>query len=135
MSEHDDTRADDAEALHTLASRLMQAPPPGDVEQWSARTRAAARPILAARARRAYRRRVASALAAACVPLPLVVVYARALLGWLYEGLARLLPAPFPDLAVASYAATTALLVAATFAAVPVLVELSMRTARPIHGE
>jgi len=118
-----------------LASRLMQAPPAEDVGEWSRRTLAAAKPILVERGRRAYRRRVASALVAACVPLPLVIVFARAVLGWLHDVLAYVLPAPFADLAVASYAATTALLVAATFAAVPVLVELSMRAPRTLHGD
>lgn len=108
---------------------------PAVIGAWSDRARSGARMILVARARRTYRRRVAAALAAACVPLPLVVVYARALLGWLHDGLALILPAPLPDVAVASYAATTAFLVAVTFASVPVLVELAMRAPRAAHGE
>ena len=135
MSEQDESRGDDAEALHVLAIQLMQAPPPADLAQWSRRTLAAASPILAAHTKRAYRRKVASALAAASVPLPLVVLYARSLLGWLHDGLAVVLPLPVADLAVASYAATTALLVATTFAAIPVLVELTMRAPRALPGE
>ena len=137
MSERDtdETTAADADALHVVATHLMHAPPPVDLDAWSKRTLIAASPILAVHAKRAYRRRVAAALAAACVPLPLVVVYARSLLGWLHDGLALLLPAPLPEIAVASYAATTVLLVAATFAAVPVLVELAMRAPRAAHGE
>jgi len=131
----DETAMSDAEALHALATRLMHAPAPADLAAWSERTLAAASPLLAASAKRAYRRRVAAALAAACVPLPLVVAYARSLLGWLHGGLALLLPAPLPELAVASYAATTVLLVATTFAAIPVLVELAMRAPRPAHAE
>jgi hypothetical protein len=121
-----------------LRSQLLDTEPgadSGEIGEWSTRARIGARSILVARARRTYRRRVAAALAAACVPLPLVVVYARALLGWLHDGLALVLPAPLPDVAVASYAATTAFLVAVTFAAVPVLVELGMRSPRAAHGE
>jgi hypothetical protein len=121
-----------------LQSQLVDAVARADLAElgsWSDRARLGARPILAARARRVYRRRVAAALVAASVPLPLVVVYARALLGLLHDGLAMVLPAPLPDVAVASYAATTALLVAVTFAAVPVLVELAMPGSRAAHGE
>ncbi len=121
-----------------LQSQLVDAVSRGDLAElgsWSNRARLGARPILVARARRVYRRRVATALAAACVPLPFVVVYARALLGLVHDGLALVLPAPLPDVAVASYAATTAFLVAVTFAAVPVLVELAMRGPRAAHGE
>ena len=125
----------DAEMDRLLASSLGDVEPPDDVAAWSARVRNAAAPVLASCARRAYRRRVSAALVAACVPLPLVLVYARALLGWLHDGLALILPAPLPDVAVASYAAVTALLVSATVAAVPVLVDLAMRTTRIAHGE
>jgi len=121
-----------------LKSQLVDAVSRSDlaaIGSWSERARLGARSILVVRARRTYRRRVAAALAAACVPLPLVVVYARALLGLLHDGLALVLPAPLPEVAVASYAATTALLVAVTFAAVPVLVELAMRAPRAAHGE
>ena len=118
-----------------LASSLGDAAPPSELDAWSRRARKVARPVLAASARRAYRRRVAGALAAACVPLPLVAIYARALLGWMHEGLAFVLPAPLPDVAVASYAAITALLISATYAAVPVIVDLAMRTPRIAHGD
>jgi hypothetical protein len=119
----------------SLASALKITGPEPSLEAWSRRTRRAVRPILTASARRAYRRRVAGALAAACVPLPLIALYARALLGWLHDTLAFVLPAPLADVAVASYAAMTALLVSATLAAVPILVEVAMRTPRVAHGD
>lgn len=131
-------RQDDSSATATerlLASVLKGAGSEPPLDAWSRRTRSAARPILAASARRAYRRRVAGALAAACVPLPLVALYAHTLLGWLHDALAFVLPAPLADVAVASYAAITALLVSATLAAVPVLVDVAMRSPRVAHGD
>jgi hypothetical protein len=133
-----DSRETSSQLESWLRSQLAETesrPDSAEIGTWSERARLGARSILAQRARRVYRRRVAAALAAACVPLPFVVVYARALLGWLHDGLALILPAPLPDVAVASYAATTALLVAVTFAAIPVLVELAMRGPRAAHGE
>lgn len=106
-----------------------------EVGEWSRRTLHAARVVLADNARRAYRRRVAAVLAAACVPLPLIAMYARTVLGWMHDVLAFVLPAPLPDVAVASYAAVAVLLVSASYAAVPVLVEITLRTPRAAHGE
>lgn len=94
-----------------------------DASSWSRRSLTAARPLLAAHARREYRRRVASALVAALVPLPIIVIYDRVLLGWLYGVADSVLPTPLATLAVGGYAATTSLLLALTYAAIPVLVD------------
>lgn len=103
-----------------------------DASAWSRRSLAASRPLLAAHARREYRRRVTLALVAALVPLPIIAMYDRVLLGWLYGVADAVLPAPLATLAVGSYAATTALLLALTYAAIPVLVDRtqSWRVAR-----
>lgn len=94
-----------------------------DTHAWSRRSLTAARPLLAAHGRRAYRRRVAAVLAASLVPLPVIALYDRVLLGWLYDLATALLPTPLATVAVGGYAATTSLLLALTYAAIPVLVD------------
>jgi hypothetical protein len=94
-----------------------------DASAWSRRSIAAARPLLAVHARREYRRRVTLAFVAALVPLPIIAIYDRVLLGWLYGVADAVLPAPIATLAVGGYAATTSLLLALTYAAIPVLVD------------
>ena len=94
-----------------------------DVGAWSRRSLAAARPTLAVHGRRAYRRRVASALGMSLLPLPVIAFYDRVLLGWLYGMAEAVLPTPLAALAVGGYAATTLLLLALTYAAIPLLVD------------
>lgn len=98
--------------------------------RWAGATVASVRSALAERARRTYRRRVAGALAAALLPLPLIVAYDGALLGWLHSLASRVLPEPLPTLAVSGYAGAAALLLAATYAAIPVLVEKTLSPRR-----
>lgn len=98
-----------------------------DCDAWAARARVAVAPVLERRAARAFRRRVAGALVAAMVPLPAIVAYDRFVLELLYGLADALLPQPLPMLAVGAYGLTALLLLGATYAAIPVLVE---RTAR-----
>jgi len=93
------------------------------VAAWSRRCLTAARPLLAANARREYRRRVALTLVAALLPLPIIALYDRALLGWLYGIAETVLPTPLAAAAVGGYAAAASLLLALTYAAIPVLVD------------
>jgi hypothetical protein len=86
----------------------------------------AAAPILA-QARRARWRDVARAVAAALVPLPLVVVFDVLLVRRLHAALAVLLPAGLSAYLVFNYAAMLAVLVALTYAAVPLLAERQAR--------
>jgi hypothetical protein len=113
----------DSEAARLLAGLAEDDLGAVDPVGWSRRSVVAARPLLEAHARSDYRRRVGAALGAALVPLPLIALYARAVFGWLYDLAGSVLPAPFPALAVGGYAATTSLLLALTYAAIPVLVE------------
>jgi hypothetical protein len=94
-----------------------------DSSAWSRRSLTAARPFLAAHARREYRRRLAFALAAALVPLPIIAIYDRVVLGWLYAIADAVLPTPLATLAVGGYAVTISFLLALTYAAIPVLVD------------
>ena len=118
----------DSDSVHddvarALGSRARMDAEGVDASEWSRRSVAVARPLLAVHARRAYRRRVAFALIAALVPLPVIALYDRVLLGWLYGVAEAVLPTPLAVLAVGGYAATTSLLLALTYAAIPVLVE------------
>jgi hypothetical protein len=115
-SAHDDV-------ARALGSRARMDAEGVDASEWSRRSLAAARPLLAVHARRAYRRRVAFALIAALVPLPVIALYDRVLLGWLYGVAETVLPTPLAVLAVGGYAAATSLLLALTYAAIPVLVD------------
>jgi hypothetical protein len=96
-----------------------------------ARVHAAAAPLLAARRRHAARWSLAAAIAAALVPLPLIVMVDWWALQAIYGGLTRLLPATLSFYLVVNYAAVLALLGALTYGAIPVLVE---RQARGRHA-
>jgi len=85
------------------------------------RVLAAAEPLLAARRQRVHWPLVLRALAAALLPLPLILVLDVALVGVAYELLARILPQALTTYLVANLAATLALLLALTYAAVPLL--------------
>jgi len=89
----------------------------------SHRVLVAAAPHLRAYARRAYARRVAVCLLIASLPLPAMVVYGEYVLGAIYSVLAKVLPATLAGWVVAGYGATAVLLLAATYAAIPVLVD------------
>jgi hypothetical protein len=92
-----------------------------------ARVLTAAEPLLAARRRRVARRRnidwwlVVRALGAALLPLPLILAIDVALVGVAWELLARVLPEALTTYLVANLAITLALLLALTYAAVPLL--------------
>jgi hypothetical protein len=122
IEEIDDETAPDG-VSRTLAALARADGDAADASAWSRRSLAASRPILATHARREYRRRVSLALVAALIPLPIIAMYDRILLGWLYEIADTLLPSPIATLAVGGYAATTSLLLALTYAAIPVLVD------------
>jgi len=87
----------------------------------------AVRPVLAARRRYAARRALASAVAAALLPLPLILVVDAWALQAIYHGLARLLPPTLSFYLVLNYAAVLALLGALTYGAIPLLAERQAR--------
>lgn len=115
----------EASAAREIATTLVahEEPPPALMT----RVLAAAEPLLAARRRRVPHSRtvdwplVLRALAAALVPLPLILVVDVALVGAVHELLARVLPQALTTYLVANLAATLALLLALTYAAVPLL--------------
>jgi len=107
-----------------LLSSLARADGSGaDVGGWSRQCLTAVGPLLAANARREYRRRVAFTLVAALLPLPIIALYDRVLLGWLYRIAETVLPTPLAVAAVGGYAAAASLLLALTYASIPVLVD------------
>ena len=108
-------------------------PPPAP--DLAARVQAAARPLLATRRRHAARRPLAAALAAALLPLPLIVALDVWALHLIYDALRRLLPEPLSLYLVVNYAAVLALLGALTYGAIPLLAERQARGhTEGLHG-
>ena len=110
------------EALAALESALRVEDPPADA-RLVARTLVAAGPFLKSRARFAYRRRVATALAAALIPLPVVVIYSRWLFGLMHSGLELLFPGSVADALVTGYSICLILVVTLTYASIPILAD------------
>lgn len=95
----------------------------------------AAAPMLAARRRHAARWAVAAAVAAALVPLPLIVLIDVWALQLIYGGLSRLLPPALSFYLVMNYAAVLALLGTLTYGAIPLLAERQARGRHEVlHG-
>jgi len=114
-----------------LAADVPPAPPPG----LTARVLRAAEALLERNARRAAWPELARALAAALVPLPLVLFLDWHIVRAAYAFLSELLPGALSFYLVFNYAATLALLLALTYSAVPILVERQARLRRQeSHG-
>ena len=96
----------------------------------SARVLGAAAPLLAHQARRAAWRTLAPALAAALVPLPLILFLDFHLVRTAYGVLNALLPGALSFYVVFNYAATLALLLALTYGMIPIVAERQMRLRR-----
>ena len=124
-----------ADALAALAAAFAAdrvAPP---VPAGEARILRAAAPILASRRRHAARRSVAAAVAAALVPLPLILMVDVWALQMIYGGLSRLLPPALSFYLVVNYAAVLALLGTLTYGAIPLLAERQARGRHEVlHG-
>jgi hypothetical protein len=108
-----------AAVAHLLSSYQVPGPAPGS----AARTLAAAAPLLARRRaeRRALRRRVAWALTLALLPLPAIVLANVKLLMATHRLLLSLLPPALSLYMVVCLGAGVALLLALSYAAVPLL--------------
>ena len=95
----------------------------------------AAQPLLDVKRRHVARRALAAAVAAALVPLPLILMIDVWALGTIYAWLARLLPPALSLYLVVNYAAVLALLGALTYGAIPLLAERQARGLREApHG-
>ena len=103
-------------------------PPPAST--LSARVLGAAAPLLARHARRAAWRTLARALAAALVPLPLIVFLDFYLVRAMYGVLEALLPRALSLYVVFNYAATLTLLLALTYGMILIVAERQMRLRR-----
>ena len=121
-------RADVERVRGVLAAAPEPVPPPG----LAARVLRAAAPLLARNARRATWPAVARALVAALLPLPLIAFFDWQIVRTAHAVLSRVLPDALSFYLVFNYAATLVLLLALTYAAVPILVE---RQARLRHQE
>jgi hypothetical protein len=126
---HDDPTLE--RLAHALAGHRVVAPSP----ELEARVLAKAAPLLAARRRHAARWSLAAAVAAALLPLPLILMVDLWALQAIYGGLTRLLPATLSFYLVANYAAVLALLGALTYGAIPLLAERQARGRHEaLHG-
>jgi hypothetical protein len=136
---HDDTLGTDGAAVlaeHAAACDECRAAPlplaaverelagyrvPLDVAALSRRVLAAVRPELQRLASVWFWRRLARVTAAALLPLPLIVLLNGWLLGLAYGWVSQLVPPALALYLVASYAAAQILLLALTYAAIPLL--------------
>jgi hypothetical protein len=103
-------------------------PPPDST--LSARVLGAAAPLLAGHARRAAWRTFVRALAAALVPLPLILFLDVYVMRTAYGVLDALLPHALSLYVVFNYAATLTLLLALTYGMIPIVAERQMRLRR-----
>lgn len=109
-----------------LLGPLDTPPPPFDL---TARTLAAAAPLLAVHARRAGSRSWVRPLLVALVPLPLILAGDAAIIVGLHALLSLVLPAAISTYLVAQYALLVVLLLGLAYAAVPLLADRQARAA------
>jgi hypothetical protein len=107
-----------------ILGRLETPPPPSE---FAAHTVAAAAPLLALHARRTSARAWLRPLAVALLPLPLILVADGAIVFALHALLSLALPSALTTYFVAQYALFVLLLLALTYAAVPILVDRQAR--------
>jgi hypothetical protein len=113
-----------ADRTHAAAiARALAEPVPAVPAMLRARTLAAAAPLLARNARRATWPLAVRALAVAALPLPLVLLLDLRAVRALYGALSTVLPDALTLWVVSSWAATLTVLLALTYAAIPILAE------------
>ncbi|HEY2385756.1 MAG TPA: hypothetical protein VGK30_02245 [Candidatus Binatia bacterium] len=131
----------DAPAWRQLATTLAAAHPPAPAAALAARVREAAGPLLASHARRAREARrtlwrtVGRAVAAALLPLPLLVLIDGWVLRAIYDTLRAVLPAALSLYFVVNYTTLLAVLLTLAYGAIPLLAERQTRLRHEeIHG-
>jgi hypothetical protein len=117
-------------AVELLGASPAPFPPAG----LSARVLGAAEPLLARHAGRARWRSVAAALAIGFVPLPLILLLDAALVRGAYALLSQVLPHALTLYFVTCYAAVLVVLLALTYASIPLLAERQRRALRMVHA-
>jgi hypothetical protein len=117
----------DAAALARVGAAFSAHPVETPSPALAARVLTAARPLLAAKRRHAARHALAAAVAAALLPLPIILLVDIWALGTMYAWLTRLLPPALSLYLVVNYAAVLALLGALTYGAIPLLAERQAR--------
>jgi hypothetical protein len=108
-------------SVAALAARLDASAVQIDAARLSRLALARVRPALRVRAEAAFWRRFIRALAAALLPLPLLVAADWWLLGRLYDVVAAWLPSAVATYFVLSYAASLVVLIGSVYAAIPLL--------------
>jgi len=114
----------DEAAVRLLAAYAVPPPPS------AARVLAAAAPLLARHARQAAWRTLGRVIAAALIPLPVILVADFYLVRAAYGVLQTLLPHALSLYVVFNYAATLTLVLALTYAMIPIVAERQMRLRR-----
>jgi hypothetical protein len=123
----------EAPALQAIAAALRGDVVPDPAAGLRQRTLATASPLLAGRtaaSERSYRRHLGRAVAAALLPLPLVLVLDAYVVRGFHAVLSVLLPATVSTYLAFNFAALVMLATALTYAAVPVLADRQLRLAR-----
>lgn len=137
LAEHaracDDCRAD-APPVEQLAALLDGAGADVDAAQLSRLAFAAVAPELRARAQAAFWRRLRTVLAAALLPLPLVIAADVLVLGWFYRVIAAWLPASLALYVVVSYGAWLLVAIGSAYAAIPLLLARGLPAPAPAHA-
>ncbi|MBI3767130.1 MAG: hypothetical protein HY271_01410 [Deltaproteobacteria bacterium] len=125
----------EAVALRLVATTLGGARAPAPSATLATQVRAAAAPLLARNARRATWRAVARAVAAAMLPLPLLVLIDGYLVRAAYDALRAVLPAALSMYFVLNYTTLLAVLLTLAYGAIPLLAERQVRLRREeTHG-
>lgn len=117
--------------LDDVARALRTSEDLPDAAALSVRALRRVRPELALLANAAWWRRVAVGMALALIPLPFVLVFDGYVLSAAYELTSTFLSPRLAAYLVWSYGATIVLLLAATYASIPVLLERAPRSAAP----
>ncbi len=112
----------EAEAVPAdVAAALDALPGAADPAALSAQVLACVSPLLAARARAAFWRRLATVFGLSLVPLPVVVAVDVVLVLWLYDVASTWLPSGLALYLVGSYAFGAAVLLGLAYASIPLL--------------
>lgn len=121
----------DALPLAQLSALLDDGTPAVDAAQLSRLALAGVAPALRARAQAAFWRRLRVVLAAALLPLPLVIAADAWMLEWLYQLLAAWVPASVALYVVVSYAVWLLVAIGSAYAAIPLLLARGLPAPEP----
>jgi hypothetical protein len=124
----------DPPAEARIAAALAQSPPAVDAAALSAAVLTRVSTELAARAQAVFRRQVMVVLLLALVPLPGLLFFGGYGLFLAYELIARVLPKVLAEYLVISYAASALVVLTASYASIPILLQRLRAQPAARHG-